>query len=130
MTTLLLVLWQFIPFGNAQWDKNGRKPNYAQMFILRGMALVIYLCLWTKDPKDGWLVFWVSMYAIASYWVTFEILLNVYRNRPLLYFDRIEGDSGVIDRFFAKKHVLWHAGAKVAAVVIVVFSIIRIYELH
>jgi hypothetical protein len=130
MTTILLLLW-LVPIAiNIYADRDGRKPNYLQMFVIRAMASLIHMFFFIYSPQQGNLVFWLLVFQITSWWLIFELVLNLIRGRAVFYFDRTENDSGWIDRFFAKKHVLWHFGAKLLCFAVMVYAIIRIYELH
>lgn len=135
MTTLLLFIWPLFIAVCVYRDRKGRKPVYLFEFFIRAMALVLYWFLWTKYEEDTLLIFWVSVYAITSFWIFFEMALNLVRGRVLFYYDFTEGDSGIIDGFFKKlywkyKTHAFHLAAKVLVFVIMVFSITRIYDLH
>jgi hypothetical protein len=139
MITLRLLLW-LVPIGLNTWaDANGRKPNYIIMFILRGVALILYGTLWVDEilyTFQDWLpVIFVFIYCMTSFWILFELALNVIyniregENRSLLYFDQKEGDSGWIDRFF-KRNPQLHTIAKVISLILMIVSIVFIYRIY
>lgn len=134
-TTIILLIWLIAPYYNAHRDRFGRKPDYGKVWIARGFAFVGYWFLWTTDPKDGLLLFWVSVYSITIYWIVFELLLNLFTKKPWLHYDYQEGDSGVIDRFFKRLYLktkthAFHVAAKIICFALMVYSITRIYDLH
>lgn len=135
LTTFLLLVWQVVPYINARVDRDGHKPNYLKVGIARVFAGVTYWFFWTKYPEDGWLLFWVTIYELTSFYLVFEILLNIWRKRPILHYDYIENDSGWIDGFFGKlyrkfKTHLFHHAFKLLCLIAVIVSITKIYELH
>lgn len=123
---LKLFLW-LIPIGlNVYADKDGRKPNYLLMFVLRGAAAILHGVLFNpQDVTDYWPVF---LFQVTSFWLLFEIILNIVRGREVFYYDRKEKDSGWIDRFFAWAGPFWHFFAKIVAAALMVWSIIMIYK--
>lgn len=84
-----------------------------------------------EDFKDNWSL---TLFCFTSYWLVFEIALNVVRGRVkqlgfwkgLLYFDTVEKDSGWIDGFFAKYKKL-HTPSKLFALLVMLVSIYTIY---
>lgn len=129
MTTLLLLLWLVPIAANIYADRNGRKPNYLQMFILRAMASLIHMFFFVRSPEQWQLILWLIVFQTTSFWLLFEGILNLVRGRELFYYDRVEKDSGWIDRFFANKQGL-HFAAKVICFAFMVYSITRVYALH
>lgn len=121
-----LILW-LIPIGlNVYADKDGRKPNYLLMFVLRGIAAILHGVLFNpQDMTDYWLVL---LFQVTSFWIFFEIALNLVRGRELFYYDTKEKDSGWIDKFFAWTGPFWHFFAKIVAIALMVWSIILIYQ--
>jgi len=126
MITLKLLLW-LLPIGaNIYADRKGRKPNYIQMFVIRGMAAIAHGILF--NPHNMWDYAPVFVFQITSFWILFEIGLNIVTKKPILYYDRKEGDSGTIDRFFKWAGPGAHLVAKLAALVLCILSIIVIYN--
>lgn len=128
MITFYLLIWFLAPEVNAWIDRKGRKPNYLQTFIVRAMVAFFHLCLFVKHPEQWPLLVWVVTYQVTSFWLWFEVRLNLYRGKPILYYDRTELDSGWIDRFFARRPN-WQKAAKVTALVTMILAIVRIYQL-
>lgn len=125
MITLKLLLW-LIPIGlNIYADKDGRKPDYLMMFILRGLAAIIHAV--SFDPRVGQDYFIIFIFQITSYWILFDLGLNIVRGREILYYDRKERDSGWIERFFDSMGPVFYLVAKVLALIACVLAIIAIY---
>jgi hypothetical protein len=74
---------------------------------------------------DYWPLF---LFQVTSFWLIFEIALNIVRGREVFYYDRKEKDSGWIDRFFAWAGPVWHFIAKLITFALMVWSIILIYK--
>lgn len=140
MVTFILFLW-LIPIAvNVYADRNGRKPNYGMMFVLRGMAALSHavifdiVCNYFPDNLhlySHWQLFLIFLplllFYTTSFWIIFELALNMVRGRELLYFDRKERDSGWIDKIFDALGNGAHLVAKILALVLCVLSIMVIY---
>jgi len=137
MILIKLLTWLLIPSANAYLDRNGAKRNYLQVFIVRAIVAIVHGA-WML-PTDFYysdanalqlLLVWAPylIFQITSYWIFFELQLNIYRKRALLYYDTKEKDSGWIDEFFAWAGREVHFVAKVMALVVMALSIISIYE--
>jgi len=125
MITLFLLLW-LIPIAvNVYIDRNGHKPNYIIVFIVRGMVAILHAALFNPHNVYDWLP--ILIFQVTSFWIFFELALNFVRNNPLMYYDNSEGDSGFIDRFFKVVGMEAHFIAKVLCFVVMVFSIIVLY---
>ncbi len=132
MITLKLLIW-LLPISFNVWtDRKGRKPDYLVMFILRGCAAILYLG-WVWDAQGGYHLIEdvvnltpLVMFMVTSWWLFFEVGLNLVRGKNLLYFDTVERDSGWIDKFFAKYQKL-HTPTKLFALLIMLISIYTIY---
>lgn len=128
ITTLLLLLW-LIPIAvNIYIDKDGKKPNYLMVFVVRGMAAILHGILF--NPQNWNDYFPVFIFQITSFWLLFEIGLNLLRGREVFYYDRKEHDSGWIDKIFDKLGNGAHLAAKVGCFVLMILSIIVIYAKH
>jgi hypothetical protein len=137
MITFKLLLW-LIPIALNVWaDRKGRKPNYALMFILRGAAAILHGILVIPYDTAPWLLSgWVLVtlwlpyitFQVASFWILFELSLNVLQKRDILYYDIKEKDSGYIDRFFLWAGPKWHAIAKFVALEVCVYCLMLIYR--
>ena len=126
MITIFLLLWLLPIAGNVYIDRTGRKPNYLIMFILRGMAAILHGILFNPHNLYDYLP--IFIFQITSFWIFFELGLNLVRGKHWLYYDKIEKDSGVIDRFFAWAGVKAHGIAKILCFVVMVLSIVVIYS--
>lgn len=136
---LKLSIWFLVIFANFWHDRKGAKNWYLAVFGIRGFASVAHMFFivppnlmpWTLSGLDL-LIVWLPMFIfqVTSFWIFFELWLNIYQKRTLLYFDTKEKDSGWIDRFFAWAGHTWHAIAKLMALILLVLSIIAIYGQH
>lgn len=141
MKTFILLLW-LIPIAlNVYADRNGRKPNYLQMFVIRGFAAILHailldVCchvfpdkLWNYNAVELLLI-WapVLLFQVTSFWILFEFGINIVRKRELFYFDRKENDSGWIDQIFDVLGNGAHLAAKIVALIICILSIMSIYS--
>ncbi len=124
MKEFFLTLWLLPISGNIYLDRKGRKPFYLAMFIIRGIAAICHGVLFNPQNTADYLP--VFIFQVTSFWLLFELGLNILQKRPLLYYDRKEGDSGWIDRFFAFVGPTWHAVAKFCALIVCILSIIYI----
>lgn len=124
--TVYLLIW-LLPIGVNVWvDRDGRKPNYLQVFILRGIAAILHGIYF--NPHNMVEYFPVFVFQVTSFWLLFEGALNVIRKKPLLYYDHEEGDSGWIDRFFKWTGPKFHMVAKMFTLLLCILSIIVIYN--
>ena len=120
----MILTYLIVPTLNAWFDRKGPKRFYLVVNLLRAISMIVHAGLF-MDVEGGYFVFdhvALRNYAIfgfylTSYWLVFEIVLNFLRNKPLLYYDRKEGDSGIFDRFFAKYPKL-HLSAKIISLII------------
>lgn len=141
MILFILLLWLIPIAANVYIDRNGKKPEYMQVFVLRGMAAIIHGILTDMVchifPNDlyrysMWELVLIYLpllvFQVTSFWILFEISLNVVRGRELLYFDRKERDSGWIDKLFDRLGNGAHLAAKLMALVFCIISIIVIYH--
>jgi hypothetical protein len=128
---LKLLSWLLVIGGNVYLDRKGRKPHYLIMFLARGFCAIVHgsLLFTPNNWKDYAPVF---VFQITSFWLFFELALNIVRKNPLLYYDKKENDSGWIDGFFywlyrKLESDFLHTYAKALAFVLMVISIIVIY---
>jgi len=141
MTTFILFLW-LIPIAvNVYVDREGHKPNYMIVFIIRGMAAILHgiildVCC-DYFPENLWqfsVLELIGIYApiflfqATSFWIFFELALNSILRREPFYFDRKERDSGWIDKIFDSLGTGAHLTAKVCAFIVMILSIITIYS--
>jgi hypothetical protein len=104
-------------------EVNKARPNYLLMNIVRGIAFL----LWAKflihfEYELFYLNYFV--FAVTSFWILFDLALNISRGRHPLY---IGQTSGWIDQFGFQHQWLYYT-AKVCAVAALVLSIINIYQ--
>jgi hypothetical protein len=103
-------------------EKNKARPNYLLLFIMRGIAFLLWAKFVVGFEYD---LFYLNyfVFATCSFWIGFDLFLNGLRGKHPLH---IGENSGWIDRFGAKHQALYYI-AKVIALVWLVFSVINIY---
>lgn len=128
MITLKLLLWIAYIFLDV-WinfyiiEINKSRPNYLLMNIVRGGVFILYGAFVWDFQANFWYLN-IAIFCVTSFWLCFDILLNRFRRKHLLY---IGPESGWIDRFGFKNPALYYA-CKVAALVLLIMSIINIYQ--
>lgn len=129
----ILVFVPILNYIDCRVTRNGDKPNYLLYFILRGGAYILWGILVVHEPldnRDNIREIVVTLgYAICSFWVEYELIRNWWSKRALLYYDIIEKDSGIIDRFFAWAGREAHLVAKLIALVLAIQFGINCYYL-
>lgn len=132
MTIFLKLFIWFIPIlANIIADRKGRKPNYLMMLVLRAMAAILHGALFITESNSYWWQWWpVILYQITSFWIFFELGLNFIRHNPPLYYDHKEGDSGWLDELFKWAGPVLHLIAKIVCLVLLIFSIWKIYQIN
>jgi len=100
------------------------------------MALILHSALFipgywvgTDFANGQWLRMWwpIVVFDLTSYWIFFELALNIVRGNPILYYDHKEGDSGWIDEFFKWAGPTFHTVCKILAFIVMILSGILIY---
>lgn len=128
MITWKLFVWVIVIAINVWFASKRQKPNYLVQGGLRGMASILHGALFISS-QDQWPLYLVLViFQTTSFWIIFEIWLNIIWGEKLMYYDTKELDSGWIDRFFAWAGPGFHFAAKVGALIIMVLSIIVIYH--
>lgn len=127
ITTLKLLLW-ILYIAIDVWtnyaiiEKMKGRPNYLLMNIIRGGAFILYgAFVWDFQAAIWYLN--VFVFCVTSFWLLFDLSLNVARNKHPLY---IGAESGFIDRFGVKNQGIYYF-AKLCALIILILSIINIY---
>lgn len=137
----MIWLWFIVIAARVWMDRKGAKRNYffvngalAVCSILHGALLDLP---YREDQLGGGYIPWnyleLLVWQMCTYWLFFEIGINLFMKRikdhgfwkGLLYYDQSEGDSGKIDRFFAKYPKL-HTPAKLIALIIFVLLTLKI----
>jgi hypothetical protein len=137
MILLKLLTW-LIPISiNIYLDRNGAKRNYLQVFIIRAIIAILHGA-WMLPTDFNYsaasslqlILIWLPflIFQITSYWLLFEIGLNAVRGNGILYYDTKESDSGWVDRLFKWAGWKMHLIAKIFSFIIMVLSIIVIYN--
>lgn len=102
-----ILIWLLIPIANAVLDwyiiERLKKPiDHLIEFIFRGMAAIIYGSLVLK-ARGGTHGAMVIVYEVASFYLIFELLLNLLRWKPADYL----GKESAMDRFFYRYRALY-----------------------
>jgi hypothetical protein len=69
------------------------RPNYFVVFIIRGIAAIIYGAYIDVQNLTEWLP--VITMQVCSFWILFDLGLNLLRNKPILYKGK---NSGWLDK--------------------------------
>lgn len=127
-TTLKLFVWLiFIGLDVLyNWyviEKKHQRPFYLVLNIARGFAFILWGVFIIDFQYD---IFYLNyfIFAITSFWLLFDLGINVTRKKHPLY---IGMHSGWIDQFGFRHQGIYYL-AKVIALVWLVFSIINIYN--
>jgi hypothetical protein len=134
-----IITWLLVPLFNAWMDRKGAKRNYLFVNTLRGIAMIMHAVIFFH-PEGGynffgdlWQGFPYLIFYFGSYWIVFELALNILTGRTkrygwegLLYYDQKEGDSGWIDRLFKWAGEEAHFWAKVIVSFATVVSVMII----
>jgi hypothetical protein len=70
------------------------RPDYLKAFIIRGMASIIHGAI--LDVNDWTEYATLLTFQVSSFWVIFDLTLNLARDKDPLYHGK---DSGWIDRY-------------------------------
>lgn len=147
MKIAVLLLWHLVILVFNIWDrkitKNGGKPSYLIYFLTRGFAAIVHGGLMLIVFEDaytnygelsGWqlLALWFPYltFQVTTFWIQYELCRNHWSGEALLYYDTLEKDSGIVDRFFAWTGPTFHALAKVMALAVAVLSAWLIWVRH
>lgn len=128
MTTLKLFVWLlYIAFDvwiNYQIIEVKKvRPNYLFLNITRGGIFILYGA-WIWDFQNQVWYWNIFLYSVASFWLLFDLSLNIARKKHPLY---IGAESGWIDRFGFKNRGFYYM-CKVFAMIILVLATINIYN--
>jgi hypothetical protein len=84
----------------ANWwliEKKRTRPNYMMLFIIRGIAAILYGAFILDVQTDT--AMWWFIFVTFSFPFPFNFILNLMRQKP---FDYYGAESGIIDRFVVK----------------------------
>lgn len=104
---ITILLWLLVPIANAILDwyiiERLKKPiDHLVEVIFRGMAGVLYGAL-VFDAQAGTHGAMVIVYEVTSFYLIFELLLNLLRWKPADYL----GKSSKLDIFLSKNRALY-----------------------
>lgn len=128
MITFKLLIWVafiWLDVWNNYYiiEVNDRRPNYLLMNIVRGVAFILYgAFVW--DTQADIRTFYIFLYCTTSFWVLFDLGINIARKKHPLY---IGMHSGWIDRFGFQHQAIYYLG-KVCALSALIFSIAKLYQ--
>lgn len=128
MITLKLFVWvAFIAID--VWinytiiEKNNARPNYLLLNIIRGGAFILYGAFVWDFQAEIWYLN-VFVFCCTSFSILFDLALNIARKKHPLH---IGQNSGWIDQYGFKNPGIYYFG-KVCALVLMIFSLINIYQ--
>lgn len=104
-------------------EVDDHKPNYLLLNIIRGAAFILYGAFVWDFQAEIWYLN-IFIFCVASFWIFFDLWLNVVRGKHPLY---IGANSGWIDRF-GYKHPGIYYFCKACVLVILILSTINIYN--
>lgn len=113
-----------IPLANAALDwylieKRKTGVNHVAEAIIRGMVIIVYGgAVFDAQPDTGG---WVILYEVTSFYLIFELALNLMRGRTWDYL----GNTSDMDLFFAKRRPLFYV-AKIISFIAMLVSIYKI----
>lgn len=98
MIWLLYILLD--SYANYLWiEKKKSAPNYIILFLIRGIAAIVYGAL-IRDVQDNFIsIFGWFAFVTCSFPFLFNTLLNSWRKKPI---DYLGESSGWIDTFMVK----------------------------
>lgn len=91
------------------------RPDYLQSFIIRGIAAILHgVLVGVTEPSDWYPIL---LYQALSFWILFDISLNLVRRKPILY----KGEtSGYLDRLPLPIYV----SLKIVAVIVLILVLL------
>jgi len=69
----------------AHYIKEGNRPNYLQLFIIRGMASIFHGVIVNVQPYPWYDYPLLVLWQASSFWIFFDLILNELRGKPLDY---------------------------------------------
>lgn len=116
---LLIILFLLFTYSTAylhyhEIEVKNKPINHNIWTLYRGVFFLINTLIYTSNISA---VIVLTMLQSALYWVLFEILLNSYRDRPLLYV----GYTAEIDKFFRREFPAYPEKAMLSAKIILLF---------
>lgn len=105
---IAIFCWLLIPLTNAFVDawmiERLKMPiDHLVEFLFRGMFAILYGAL-IFDAKDGHQGTAVIIYEATSFYVVFELALNLLRRKPWNYL----GNTAALDKFLAKRRPIYY----------------------
>lgn len=126
---IALLIWLLFPAANAVLDwyiieRRKVYPDHLIEYIFRGFVIILYgvLVFKTEDENQGYCVF---AYEVLSFYIVFELLLNILRSKPWNYV----GKNSAWDKILSRHRWLYYtlktislAGALLAAVYLIQYE--------
>lgn len=119
-----ILLWLLVPLANAALDwylieKRKTGVNHVVEVIIRGGVIILYGGAVLNTHADNGV--WVILYEITSFYLVFEIALNLMRGRTWDYL----GNTSAMDLLFARRRPLFYL-VKIGSLVAMLVSIYKI----
>lgn len=128
MITIYLLIWAVYIAADV-WcnfyiiEQINSRPDYLKLNIIRGVAFVLYgRFVW--DLSLDLHALYILVYCTTSFWLLFDIFLNLSRGKHLLYIGK---DSGYIDQYGFKYPAIYYLG-KLVALFVLTYSVTKIYQ--
>lgn len=105
---IAIFCWLLIPLTNAFVDawmiERLKMPiDHLVEFIFRGIFAILYGIL-VFGIEDGDRGAWVVLYEVTSFYVVFELALNLLRRKPWNYL----GNTAALDKFLANRRPIYY----------------------
>ena len=113
-----MIFWLLYPIVEALIQayqiKQGIRPNYLQLFVIRGFAAIMFGAIVVQPHKEIEGIILLT-FQVSSFWILFDPILNKLRGKPFTYKGK---DSGWLDKL--PTGIYW--SLKVVALVVAVIS--------
>ena len=105
---IALIFWLLIPLTNAFADawiiERLKMPiDHLVEFLVRGMFAIVYGAI-VFDAQAGTHGAMVILYEVTSFYVVFELALNMLRGKPWNYL----GNTASLDKFLSKRRAVYY----------------------
>lgn len=95
----------------------GWKPNYIQLFILRGAASIVHGAI--IDVESFGEYFWLLAFQVTSFWILFDLGLNIVRGKELFYKGK---NSGWLDKLPWDVYIILKGIAAVVCLTLIILA--------
>lgn len=97
--------------------RKGWKPIYIQLFIIRGMASIVHGIYLGVEP--GWDYPLLVAFQATSFWILFDLGLNIVRGKDLFYQGKT---SGWLDKLPWDVYIILKGIAAVVCLILLIIA--------